>query len=79
MKELEKLAEDFVEIRRGEIFNEESQPTDPAWFIPVYVAGFRKAREMAAKIADQMEMNEFGIQHGDYRKTFDELGEREIE
>lgn len=51
MKEIERLAKEVVEKRRNEIFSNESQPTDPDWFIPVYEAGFREARELCAKRA----------------------------
>lgn len=43
-----------------------------------FEAGFRKAREMASEIADAMELKEFGIQHGDYRKPFLAIGEEEV-
>jgi hypothetical protein len=76
MKEIEKLAEDFVEIRRQEIFNEESQPTDPAWFIPVYEAGFLKAREMAANVCTPLcDWNKTADQ---IQKKIEKLGESEF-
>lgn len=52
MKMIEKLARECVEKRRQEIYDEECQPTDEKWFIPVYEAGFRKAREMCQEHAN---------------------------
>lgn len=80
MKLIEKLARECVEKRRQEIFDQESQPSDPAWFIPVYEAGFRKAREMIALLG--MSCDDPDCDCGYVEKSMSEirmLGEQEAE
>lgn len=77
MKEIEKLAGECVEKRRQEIFDKESQPTDPDWFIPVYEAGFRKARGMAVDLAQKWDM--LDKYPNDLCLVLENLGESEVE
>lgn len=79
MKELRKLSTKYAASTHNERCELQGPLNETAALSEMaFEAGFKKAREMAVVVADNMEMEEFGIQHGSYRKPFLNLGESDV-